>query len=99
MRLLTGLFGAVLLCLPSTAAPRETRNIILVTADGLRWQDLFGGMDPILKDEKKTGMEDAVALKAKLWRPTPEARREALMPFFWTTLAPQGVVLGNENKG
>jgi hypothetical protein len=88
MRLLTGLFGALFLCLPSTAAPRETRNIILVTADGLRWQDLFGGMDPVLKGEKKAGMDDAAALKAKLWRPTPEARREALMPFFWTTLAP-----------
>jgi hypothetical protein len=99
MRLLTRLAGAIFLCLVSSAAPRETRNVILVTADGLRWQDLFGGMDPILKDEKKAGMEDAVALKAKLWRPTPEARREALMPFFWTTLAPQGVVLGNENKG
>jgi hypothetical protein len=85
-------------CLACTAAPRETRNVILVTADGLRWQDLFGGMDPILKDQKSAGMDEAAALKAKLWRPTPEERRNALMPFFWTTLAPKGVVLGNVKK-
>jgi hypothetical protein len=55
-------------------------------------------MDPMLKDQKSAGMEGAAALKAKLWRDTPEERRKALMPFFWGTLAPKGVVLGNENK-
>ncbi len=82
----------------ATPLPRDTRNIILITADGLRWQDLFGGMDPMLKDQKSAGMDGAAALKAKLWRATPEERRNALMPFFWTTLAPKGVVLGNVKK-
>jgi hypothetical protein len=90
--------AASLVCLACVAAPRDTRNIILITADGLRWQDLFGGMDPMLKDQKSAGMEGAAALKAKLWRATPEERRNALMPFFWTTLAPKGVVLGNVKK-
>jgi hypothetical protein len=89
---------AGLICVASAAAPRDTRNIILVTADGLRWQDLFGGLDPMLKDQKSAGMEGASALKVKLWRDTPEERRQALMPFFWRTLAPKGVVLGNVNK-
>ena len=43
------LLAAVGLCRFCFAAPPETRNIILITADGLRWQDLFGGMDPILR--------------------------------------------------
>jgi Type I phosphodiesterase / nucleotide pyrophosphatase len=90
--------AASLVCLACVAAPRGTRNIILITADGLRWQDLFGGMDPMLKDQKSAGMEGAAALEAKLWRATPEERRNALMPFFWTTLAPMGVVLGNVKK-
>jgi hypothetical protein len=90
---------ALVTCLTCGAAPRETRNIILITADGLRWQDLFGGMDPMLKDEKKAGMEPSTGLSAKFWRPTPEERRKALMPFFWTTFAPKGVVLGNVRKG
>jgi hypothetical protein len=88
-----------LICFCCVASQRETRNVILVTADGLRWQDLFSGMDPLLKDAKGTGMDGADALKAKLWRETPEERRQALMPFFWSALAPQGVVLGNLKKG
>ncbi len=92
------LLCAGLICLASVAAPRATRNIILITADGLRWQDLFGGMDPMLKDQKSAGIEGAAALKAKLWRETSEDRRKVLMPFFWGTLAPKGVVLGNVKK-
>ena len=89
----------ILICFTCAAAPRQTKNVILVTADGLRWQDLFGGMDPMLKDEKSAGMDGAKELKAKLWKPTPDERRRALMPFFWTTLASKGVVLGNVQKG
>jgi len=92
-------FCIILICLTCSAAPRETRNVILFTADGLRWQDLFGGMDPMLKDEKGAGMDGAKELKTKLWRPTAEERRNALLPFFWSTLAPKGVVLGNVKKG
>ena len=81
------------------AASRQTSNVILFTSDGLRWQDLFGGMDPVLKDAKGTGMADDPALKARLWRETPDERRKALLPFFWSALAPKGIVLGNLNRG
>jgi hypothetical protein len=92
-------FSSILICFACAAAPRQTRNIILVTADGLRWQDLFGGMDPMLKDEKSAGMEHAADVKTKWWRPEPDERRRALMPFFWTTVVPKGVVFGNLQKG
>lgn len=98
MRPLQKCLVAALVCLTVAAAPSKTRNIILVTADGLRWQDLFGGLDPMLKDEKSAGMAEAAAVKAKFWRASPDERRRALMPFFWTTLAPKGVVLGNVKK-
>jgi Type I phosphodiesterase / nucleotide pyrophosphatase len=87
------------ICFACAAAQRQTKNIILVTADGLRWQDFFGGMDPMLKDEKSAGMDQVKEMKAKLWRPAPDERRRALMPYFWTSLAAQGVVLGNLQKG
>jgi hypothetical protein len=99
MRPLVRFLSIILVCLTCAAAPRQTRSVILVTADGLRWQDLFGGMDPLLKDEKSAGMEQVKELKARLWRPAPDERRRALMPFFWTSLAAQGVVLGNLQKG
>src|SRR5687767_13605089 len=81
------------------AQSRKTRYLILVTADGLRWQDLFSGIDAGLMNEKAAGMDKAEALRKRLWRTTPEERRIALLPFFWGKLASQGVVLGNVAKG
>jgi type I phosphodiesterase/nucleotide pyrophosphatase len=98
MRFRSALVAAGLLCSTCGAQTRHTRNVILVTADGLRWQELFGGIDPLLKDSKAAGMEGEQALRDRLWRPSAEERRAALLPFFWTTLAPRGVVLGNVHK-
>lgn len=88
------------LCLAlATLLPAQSKNLILVTADGLRWQDLFTGLDPLLMNEKAAGMKDAVDLRRRLWKDTPEARRLALMPFFWGELAKRGAIYGNVNKG
>ncbi len=82
------------------SAELKTQNVILITADGLRIQELFGGLDSILLDNKDmSGIENEEQLKTKYWRQTPEQRREALMPFFWTTIAQQGVILGNQSLG
>jgi hypothetical protein len=84
----------------SAQPPHRTENIILITVDGMRTQELFGGMDPIVSaDDKQSGIYDIDRARARFWRPTPEARREALMPFFWGSMAPKGVVLGNKTKG
>lgn len=93
---------ALLLFLAVAAAAadaRQTRNLVLVTADGLRWQEVFRGIDPLLMREKDAGMRDAETLREKLWAATPEERRQKLLPFFWKMLAPRGVVLGNRDKG
>ena len=44
-------------------------------------------------------MKDGSAFKKTYWRETPEARREALMPFLWGTVAKQGQIYGNRDKG
>ncbi len=86
---------------PTPGAPLETRNVILITLDGVRTQEIFGGMDPLIVNggEEHSGIYDLERALDRYWRPTPEARREALMPFFWQVLAPQGIVLGNELAG
>jgi hypothetical protein len=91
------LWALLLTC--AALAQTGTKNLILITADGLRWQELFSGIDPLLMNEKAAGMEKAAGLVKKLWRESPEERRSALMPFFWQKLAPRGVVLGNLAKG
>lgn len=86
----------ILLAATVAAAPvRKTDHVVLMTADGLRWQEVFRGIDPALMKEKAAGMEDAAALRERLWRATPTERRAALMPWFWGTLAARGVVFDN----
>jgi hypothetical protein len=92
------LLMAVLLAGMAGQAETKTRNLILITSDGLRWQELFGGIDAALMNEKAAGMARAAGLRRELWRESPEERRSVLMPFFWATLAPRGVVLGNVRK-
>ncbi len=79
-------------------APPAVKNVIILTADGLRWQEVFRGIDPLLMNEKGAGMAEAGELRKRLWRESAEARRTALMPFFWSTLVPKGVLLGNLDK-
>jgi hypothetical protein len=74
----------------------------LITVDGLRAQEVFGGLElAMLGDLKRSGIgeKSAERIREKYWRETREARREALMPFFWKTLAPRGVVLGDKECG
>lgn len=80
------------------ASPRE-RNVILVLVDGLRWQEVFSGAEAALIDKDIGKVDDVESLRAAFWRDTPEARREALMPFFWRTIAGKGQLIGNQAKG
>ena len=92
---------AASLVLGTASAATPERNVILVTLDGVRIQELFGGMDPVITNapEAESGIYEIDVTKGRYWRETPEARREALMPFFWKTLVPAGMVLGNQAKG
>ena len=82
------------------AAETANRNIILVTLDGVRIQELFAGMDAqIAATEADSGAEDIEVTRKRYWRETAQERREALMPFFWKALVPAGMVLGNQALG
>jgi hypothetical protein len=98
MRLLA--CAAFLCLLPAASAQGlKTKNAVLITSDGLRWQELFTGADPELINKEWGGVVNTNALKKSFWRDTPEARREALLPFFWGTIAKQGQIYGNQHKG
>ncbi|KAA0213075.1 MAG: AP protein [Leptolyngbya sp. PLA3] len=87
----------VALLMPAAAqaqTARRTKNVFLVMADGLRWQEVFTGADERLINADN-GVNDPEALRSAYWRPTPEARREALMPFLWKTAVPHGQIYGN----
>jgi len=77
------------------SAGRRTQNILLITFDGLRWQEVFSGAERRLIDAKIGGVKDVRTTEARFWRTTPEQRRKALMPFFWSKVAAEGQVFGD----
>lgn len=77
----------------------KTQNVILITYDGLRWQELFGGADETLLNKENGGVRELPDTKARFWRSTPEERRQALLPFFWNTIAKEGQVFGDPSRG
>lgn len=98
--LLATRFTVYAFCLLSTATAiaEKPRNVVLVTIDGLRWQEVFGGADERLISGDGD-VKDVPAAKQRFLRTDRKANRETLMPFFWSVLAPQGVIYGDpENR-
>ena len=83
-----------LLCFTCSNAQTKTENLIIITFDGLRWQEFFGGADDSLI-HNKTYTHDSANMVQKFWANTPEERRKKLLPFVWTTIAQQGQLYGN----
>lgn len=79
-------------------APRPIHNVLLVTTDGLRWQEVFQGAEEALMNHEDGHVEDLDGLRKQFWRDTPEARREALMPFLWSIVEQEGQVFGNRDR-
>ncbi len=76
----------------------KTENIVLITLDGMRWQEIYKGADSLLVDD--TGMiETPGSLLSDFWNENPLERRKMLMPFFWETLAAKGQLYGNRAYG
>ena len=69
----------------------QPRNVVVVTLDGLRPEEVFDGAQRSLMH----GVEEEQGLVDKYWRAGRDARREALMPFFWKTVAREGQVFGD----
>lgn len=94
--LLLSLFSAVI---PANAADLKTQNIVLITTDGLRWQEVFTGAEQALINKQHGGVADIKSIEGKFWRETPEERRAALLPFFWNKIAREGQIYGHLTKG
>ena len=90
------LFLSLLFFLPIKAQETKSTKVVLITLDGLRWQELFSGADSLLVANEKY-VNDTTGLKKSFWRKTPEQRREALMPFFWNEVSKLGQLHGNRN--
>lgn len=76
----------------------KTENVFLITLDGLRWQELFTGVDSALMvTEEYTHAQDEI--KERFWDEDPLVRRKKLMPFLWSTIVNKGKIIGNRKYG
>ncbi len=80
---------------PQTSKPIE--NIVLITIDGLRWQEVFRGVDHRLLNaeafiKRKAILEEQFVNSVT----TPQA---ALLPFLTQTMATNGILYGNRDVG
>ena len=80
---------------------KPVRNVLVVTLDGMRWQEVFNGMSAELLTQKEGGVSDAArkSTEGRFGAPAPELRREKLMPYLWTVVAKTGQVFGDPSKG
>ena len=85
--------AALLSCSKGDGDPR----LVIITVDGLRWQELFSGADEGLVESTRF-VPNPAALKQAYWRETPQERREALMPFVWSYVPEHGYLIGNREK-
>jgi hypothetical protein len=73
----------------------KSENLIIITLDGLRWQEVFNGMDSSIANDKRYNQDDSAQIYQKYWDPGPAERRKKLFPFLWRTISGRGQVWGN----
>lgn len=81
------------------ANSQQTENIIIITTDGYRWQEVFTGMDADLANNKLYHQKDSLGIYEKYWSEDASVRRKKLMPFFWGTIGAKGQIYGNRLLG
>ncbi len=89
----------VLAILTAKAAELRTKNVFLLTTDGLRWEEVFRGADEAMINKEFGLVGDTNALRNWAWRPTAAERRAALFPFLWSTVVREGQLFGHRSEG
>jgi len=95
-----GVFGFTQSPHAQTARDNGDR-VILVTIDGARTQEIFGGLD---LDVFRSTLKDPATIEStetykKFWAASPEERRRKLMPFFWSLVSKDGSIAGDHHAG
>lgn len=108
MRMMPRLFPILTLAVAAVAASAATQPapsgdaVILITLDGARTEEIFGGLDV---EVLRSSISPKAALEAdptyrRFHAATAEERRRKLMPFFWDELmAKHGSIAGNRRLG
>ena len=74
-----------------------TQNVVLVTLDGVRWQEVFNGADEALINNADF-VKNQAQLSSEFWHKDPKQRQKLLMPFITQTMANKGAIIGDRNN-
>jgi hypothetical protein len=98
---------SIISCIVFSAEPSKTslqapvqqdRKLVIVTIDGLRWQEVFKGADPkLVKNE--SFVQNIEYTKARFWDESSEIRRLKLMPFLTKVINIKGTIIGDRSAG
>ncbi|MEO7977166.1 phosphoglyceromutase [Flavobacterium sp.] len=78
---------------------QKTENIIIITTDGLRWQEVFKGIDSAIANDKNFNQGDSTYIYKKYGSSDFKESRKKLMPFLWSEIALKGQIYGNRDLG
>ncbi len=93
------LFSFLVFNLLDSNAQDKDQKLIIITTDGFRWQEVFGGMDEQIAANKAFNQNDSADLIVRYQDNTAEAKRKKLLPFIWGTMATEGQLYGNRKYG
>jgi hypothetical protein len=92
----TLLISSVVLPSAQASAP-PAKNVVVITIDGFRWQEMFGGPAP--EYFKKDSKGQSTALEREYTAGSASDRRTRLLPFMWKTIAANGQIFGDPAAG
>ncbi len=70
----------------------NTPNLIIITTDGFRWQELYNGIDTSIANNKKFNEDDSIGIYNKY-------TTQPIMPFVTNYISKNGQLWGNRNFG
>ena len=76
----------------------KTENLIIVTLDGMRWQEVFGGIDSQIVVNKNF-TKDSVSVVSNFGSADRDERKRKLFPFLWNVVARHGQIFGDRTDG
>ncbi|HJW16171.1 MAG TPA: sulfatase-like hydrolase/transferase [Flavisolibacter sp.] len=85
--------------IPSKPILPYAENIVIVTTDGFRWQEVFSGMDSAIANNNKYNEDDSSYIYKEYWNAEIKERRKKLMPFLWSVVVNGGQLYGNRSYG
>lgn len=97
-KIVVSLVSLVFIITAGHAQQRKTQNLVIITLDGMRWQEIFGGIDSALVANKKFTNDSAQIIK-NYSGSNAEEQRKKLFPFLWNTVVQQGQLYGNRWAG